>query len=122
MGAITAKVKNFVVTKGENGAADVTEERTATVNYDMPNTLDGLRSKFGDEIVASQAEAALVISLQAFMRRHIDATDLQAKVDAWVPETRAAVQRKSAAEKVDDLIGGLSAEDRKALIAKLKAA
>ena len=125
MGSVSAKTK-FVVTKGENGAPDVTEDRSVTVNYDMPTDLDGLVGKFGKDVVYQQAEAALVIALQSGLRRQITTgksqDEAQKFADTWSPETRAAVQRKSAAEKVDDLIGGLSVEDRKALIAKLKAA
>jgi len=116
MGTVTAKTKVKV-----EGQPDV--EKNASVEYDIPSDLEGLRAKFGDEVVASNAEGAIVISLQSFMRRHIDKTpeELQALVNGWKPDTRAAVVRKSAFEKASEAIGGLTAEQRKELIAKLKA-
>ncbi len=128
-GSISAKTKIVVTPEVKNEAGQVTtaavlEDKSVTVNYDMPQDLKGLIAKFGEEVVAGQAEAALVISLQAFMRRHAakPQAELQAQVDGWKPETRATTVRKSAEEKINDLVGGLDAEARKALIAKLKAA
>ena len=116
MALISAKTKIKV-----EGQPD--QEKVVTAEYGVPETLDALRAKFGDEVVASNAAGAIVIALQAFMRRHIDKSqeELQSLVSAWKPDIRAAVVRKSAFEKASEAIGGLTPEQRKELIAKLKA-
>ncbi len=121
MATVNAKTK--VVDKVE-GQPDVEREVTASAEYNIPETLDELTAAFGAEVVASNAANAITIALQAFMRRHISkpAAELQALVSAWKPETRAAVVRKSAFEKASDAVGSLTPEQRKELIAKLKAA
>lgn len=121
MATVNAKTK--VVDKAEDGT-ESTREVSASAEYNIPETLDELVSAFGPEVVASNAANAITIALQAFMRRHIEkpAAELQALVSAWKPETRAAVVRKSAFEKANDAIGSLTPEQRKELIAKLKAA
>lgn len=121
MATVNAKTK--VTDKADDGT-ETSREVTASAEYNIPESLEELRAAFGDEVVASNAANAITIALQAFMRRHIEksAEELQALVSAWKPETRAAVVRKSAFEKASDAIGGLTAEQRKELIAKLKAA
>lgn len=94
-----------------------------TVSYEVPDSLADLVAAFGEEVVATNAKGSIVISLQAFIRRHIDKPqeEVQALVSAWKPDTRAGVTRKSAAEKVGDLVGKLSDEERAELLRKLTA-
>lgn len=94
-----------------------------TVNYDIPDTLADLTAKFGEAVVASNAKGAIVISLQAFMRRHLDkgAEELQKLVDSWKPDTRAAAgPKKSAFEKVQESLSSLTPEQRTELLKALK--
>jgi hypothetical protein len=94
------------------------------VNYDIPDTLNDLVGKFGEGVIASNAKGALVISLQSFMRRHLDKgqAELQKLVDTWKPDVRSAAgPKKSAFEKVQDALGGLTPEQRVELIKALKA-
>lgn len=105
--------------------------KSVTVNYDVPEDLEGLRSRFGDEVVAGRAHGAIVIDLQAFLRRKLEAPlkegesaptqeQIQAEVDNWKPGTRTSSgPKKSAAEKITDLFSNLSAEDKAALLASL---
>lgn len=97
------------------------------VNYDLPEDLDGLVSKFGKDVVASKAVDSLVIDVQALVRRQLRAKDekdrtpeaIQAKVNEYVPSAGGAV-RRSPQEKIEDLASKLSPEEKKALIASLR--
>lgn len=105
-------------------SAKTKESQPVTVNFDIPDDLAGLTAKFGEGVVASNAKGAIIISLQAFMRRHLDkgAEELQKLVDAWKPDTRAAAgPKKSAFEKVQESLGSLTPEQRAELLKALKA-
>ena len=96
---------------------------SVTVNYDMPETLEGLVEKFGAEAIANAARDSLVISIQALLRRHIEKPqeELQALADAWVPGQRQAPVAKSAFEKATSNITKLSPEERAELLRRLQA-
>lgn len=83
----------------------------------------GLEKAFGAEVVFNAAKSAIVISAQAFMRRHIekgaDAKKVQEELTKWKPDVRSVV-KQSAFEKVTSNIGKLSPEERKALLAELQ--
>lgn len=93
------------------------------VNYDMPEDLQGLRDKFGDDAVFQNAKAAIVISLQALARRHIEKPleEVQALVDAFDPNTRAAPTKQSPEERAKSAISKLTPEARAELLAQLQA-
>lgn len=86
--------------------------------------LPDLQKNFGDEVVAAAAKGAIVISLQAFVRRMIDANKSQAEIQAevikWKPDTRSVV-KQTAFEKATSVLDKLSPEERKQLLAKLQA-
>lgn len=108
MGNISAKTKEH--------------PESVTVNYDMPETLEGLVEKFGAEAVASAAQDSFTISIQALMRRHIEKPqdELQGIVDEWKPGVRAAAVQKSAFEKATSALGKLSDEERAELLRRLQ--
>lgn len=97
---------------------------TVKVNYDFPADLAALTAKFGESVVFSNAKSAIIIGLQALLRRHIDKPqdELQKIVNAYVPSTRESGPRKTQFEKVQDALGSLSEEEKKELIRKLRAA
>jgi len=103
-----------------------TKEKPApiSVDYDVPEKLEDLQKKFGGEVVAAAAKAQIVISLQAFMRRHIEKgtnhAELQKEVSAWRPDVRTVV-KQSAFEKVTSSLDKLSPEERKKLLEQLRA-
>lgn len=96
-----------------------------SVDYDVPEKLEDLRKKFGDEVVAAHASGSIVISLQAFMRRHIEKADfdpkkLQEAVKTWKPDVRSVV-KQSAFEKATSSIDKLSDQERAELLKRLTA-
>lgn len=95
--------------------------QAVTVKKDIPEDLDGLVKAFGKEVIASNARGAIVISLQAFMRRHIEKphAELQKAVDEWKPDTRTSGPRKSPLDKAKDAVAGLDEAARKELLAQL---
>lgn len=94
------------------------------VQYDFGATLDESRKIFGDDVIFSRAKAALVIDLQALVRRMIKAkktpAEITTAVAAWKPDVKTVV-KKSASEKVQGEITKLSADERKALLKQLQA-
>lgn len=95
-----------------------------TVEYNVPETLPELAKVFGDDVVASAARGAIIISLQAFIRRHIEkgtkSEEIQKEVNSWKPDVRTVV-KQSAFEKATSALDKLSPDERKALLARLQA-
>jgi len=95
------------------------------VEYAIGSTLPELAKQFGEEVVANAAKGAIIIALQAFIRRHIEkgssAADVQKEVAAWKPDVRT-VTKQSAFEKASGALDKLTPEERKTLLAKLQAA
>lgn len=110
--------------KSEEAPNGVPARGPVSVEYDIPVGVDGLRKAFGDEVVDSAARGAIVISLQAYMRRLLEkgknASEIQAEVKGWKPDARTIV-KQSAFERATGAVEKLSPEERKALIAKLQA-
>lgn len=94
-----------------------------TVNYDMPETLAELVKKFGEQVVETAANAQLIISLQAYMRRLIEAgkgkEEIQKEVDNWSPGVRSVV-RQTPFERAASSLDKLTPEERASLLAKLQ--
>lgn len=96
-----------------------------TVEYNIPDKLVDQAKLFGEDVVATAAKGAIVISLQAFIRRHIEKgtafAELQKEVTAWKPDVRT-ITKQTAFEKAASSLEKLTPEERKALLAKLQAA
>lgn len=94
------------------------------VEYDIPSDLDALTKRFSKEVVSAHAGGSIVISLQAFIRRHIakgsTPVQIQEAVKTWKPDVRSAV-KQSAFDKVAALMDKLSPQERAALLDKAKA-
>ena len=96
-----------------------------TVEYNVPDKLADLSKAFGDDVVAAAAKGAIVISLQAFMRRHIEkgtaAAAIQTAVNDWKPDVRSIV-KQTAFEKAASTLDKLTPAERAELLKKLQAA
>jgi hypothetical protein len=107
---------------------------STVVSFDLPDNLAAMVTAYGEDIVYSKAKQAIVIDLQAMVRRAITpATDkdgkvtraalggtaLQAEVDKWKPDNRTTV-KKSATDKAKDAIAAMTPEEKQALLASLK--
>lgn len=106
------------------------ERDAVTVEYEFGETLEEMVELFGEDVVANRAKAAMVIDLQAGIRRHmVDQTDkdgnvttpaksddeIQAWAASWKPGVKR-VARKSAKEKLQELLSGMTPEQRAALL------
>jgi hypothetical protein len=89
-----------------------------TIEYPMPETLQGLLDKFGEEAVAGAAIGSFVISIQALCRRHIEKSDdeIAALALSWNPNERASATPKTTAEKAASALSKLSPEERAELL------
>lgn len=99
-------------------------QTTVATTYDFGGDLEEMRKLFGDEIVFSNARQSFKISLQALMRRGIDA----GKDEATIAAEAAAWKPGVAAQRVTDPIAAITAkwatlsdEKRKEVMAKLRA-
>jgi hypothetical protein len=107
-------------------AKNGTEENSpsAEVTYDFGDNLDESVALFGADVVFSRFKAAAIVDLQALIRRHLDGetpkseAEIQALVDAWKPGVTSR-KRKSTKEKAEDLLSGLSLEERTRLLESL---
>ena len=108
----------------EIAAQPAKPERVTKANYDMPADLDGAIKSYGKDVVWAAAKGAIVISIQALMRRCIDAgksqADIQKEVSAFKPDVRNVV-KQSAFEKASKSLSQLTPEERKKLLADLQA-
>lgn len=93
-----------------------------TVQYDLPETLEGLTEKFGEESVLNAARSSYIIGLQAFCRRHIEKSEdeIQELARTWNPNERAAAVKLSPFERATKALSGLSDEERAELLARLQ--
>ena len=96
----------------------------ASAQFNLPGDLAGLQKAYGDPVVYAHAKGSIIISLQAAMRRMIEAGksagDIQTAVAAFKPDVRTAV-KQSAFEKATGAIKSLSAEERSNLLKQLQA-
>ncbi len=97
-------------------------EKVVSVEYDMPESLQGLVEKFGEDAVASAATDSFTINIQALIRRNFEKSqeEIQAAVSSWVPGVRGPAVKKSPLEKAKAALTAMSAEDRAALLAQLQ--
>lgn len=105
------------------------EKPSVSIDYPMPANLDDLRAFCGDETVYHNAVDSITISIQAAMRRILDAPaekksdeQKQKEIEALVnykPST-GNVTRRSPTERIEDLTSKMSPEERAALIQKLQ--
>ena len=100
--------------------------RSGTVSYDFGSTLDEAVEKFGEAVVFGVFLDQAVIRLQAMIRRKLESekAPTQKELDDAAANWKMTVggrERKSAAEKVNDLLGKMSPEARAELLKSLKA-
>jgi len=104
------------------------------VDCNIPATLADKVKAYGEDVVNGAAEDALVISVQAIMRRMMlpkvdkagkvtappsSAADIQAAVTAWKPDVRTGAVRQTAFERATATLDKLTPEEKKALLARL---
>lgn len=103
-----------------------TKEHTEakTVNWELPETLEALVAKYGEESVFENAKANYVIGAQAFGRRHIEKSqdELQALFNDYDPTTRSPATKKTAFERATSAVSQMTPEERAELLARLQAA
>jgi hypothetical protein len=108
---------------------EIIEAKTGTlepikIEYEIPATIAECVSLWNEESVYSRFKAQLIIDIQAIMRGYMkdeerswSVEEIQKEISEWKPSVKA--KGKSASEKVRDLFGKLSVDDRKALLEEL---
>ena len=99
-------------------------DRVATVNFDMPESVEALVEKFGADVIASKAIAALTIDLQALIRRSLEGgktdAEIQDIVSNWKPGERITIAKDPMAAALS-LFKTKSPEEQEAFLAELRA-
>lgn len=94
-----------------------------SVQFNLPATLPELVKSYSEAVVYAHAKGSIIISLQALMRRMIEAgknqADIQKAVNEWKPDVKTVV-KQSAFEKATGAIKSLSAEERAKLLKELQ--
>ncbi len=103
------------VTKGDYAGKSV------TCKVDIPEDPTEYIKKYTLPIVVSQSRQAMVVNIQDLERGGIkaglSAADIQKSVTAYKPELKK--RGKTKAEKLADKFAGLSADEKKSLLARL---
>lgn len=99
-------------------------KREIVVQFDLPNKLEDLRKRFGDEVVANHAVAAIKVSVQGVVRNALAADDpaktpkqIQDIVTAYKPGVR--VRGKTPQEKIAEGFQKLNPDQKRALLKQL---
>ena len=93
------------------------EDKSAVIEYDFGENVDEAVEKFGEEIVFAHFKGSAVIALQGRMRSLLKAgKNVVEELKEWKPGIRTP--GKSKVEKADELLAGLSEEEKAALLAK----
>lgn len=105
----------------KNGKGE--EATVVTVNFEFPSSTNDYVAKYGEEQTLALLHGATTLKIQALVRQKIGTeADPQAAVDAWQPGVRGTVVKKSAFERAQSALSGLTPEQLAELAAKIKAA
>lgn len=97
--------------------------KSVEVEIDFPADLKLLVAKYGEPIVYNHAKGSMVVALQGWLRGQVDREtpegDIRKNAKDWKPGQRR--QGKTAQEKLRDLLGNMTPEQRAAALKDFKA-
>ena len=85
-------------------------------------TTSQLNANFTEKIIVAHAKSSITVALQGFLRGLIKQKKTPAEVKKAVTEWKPGMRTpgKSKLEKAEDLVGKMSADERKALLKRLQ--
>jgi hypothetical protein len=95
------------------------------VDYDIPDTLNDMVQRYGENVVYNHARGSVIVALQGYLRSQLgkdkpaSPADIQKEVRTWKPGVRK--QGKSPAEKAREQLAKLTPEERAALLKEHRA-
>lgn len=111
--------------KFKDKETDEVTESTITLDYDFGDTLEAMLSEFGEEAVFLHARADMKVSVQGairgFIKAGLDEDQVLEKMTEWEMPS-GAPRSKDPVDKLEKILGKLSAEEREAVLAKVMAA
>jgi len=114
--------KNVTAVVKANPDKGIEEQLSVTFEYDLPDSVDAYKEKFGEEVTKSILDQQTTIKVQAGARDKLKkgktAEEIQAWASSFVPG--AAPQRKDPVDKIADLFAGLSDEQKRAFLQNMK--
>lgn len=99
-------------------------QKELTVEVDIPETVNGLLEKYGEEVVYSAAKKSLVISAQAIIRSMIRSGKSDEEIAEYMKSWKPGVQRTSKGDAVASILSKfskMSEAQQKAFVEKLLA-
>ena len=93
---------------------------TSTIIYEMPETIQGLVDKFGEDEILKAASSGLVVKLQAAMRRAMEAGRDVNELVNWKPGTVFGGGSENPMNAILRNLNKLNPEDREALLKSLQ--
>jgi len=106
-------------------SAKIGKDGPATeVDYPLLNadSTSALNTNFTEKVVVAHTKSSITVALQSFLRGLIKAGKTPAEITKAVGEWKPGMRTpgKSKLEKAEELLGGMSPEERKALLRKLQ--
>ncbi len=96
--------------------------RTEEVEYDFGDTIHQLMEEIGEEAVFHHAKSAMIVSLQSAVRswvlQGLTKEEIDVKLNEWSVPT-GKPRGKSRMDKMREMLGKMSAEDREQLLSSL---
>jgi len=99
------------------------DARKVSLNYPIPETVEACMAEFGEEAVYNVFLSRLKVGIQDCARKMLKEGKTDAEIQVVVDAYRPGVRRSTAAtplDKATKLLGGMSEEDRAALIEKIQ--
>lgn len=95
----------------------------STIKYELATDLTGLAKQFGEGIIYNHARSSIVVALQGAMRTLMKANktpaEIQKACNEWKPGIRKPAKTK--AERIEHDVAAMTPDERKELLARLKA-
>lgn len=102
--------------------AKTKEGKGVAFEFALPETLQGLLDRYGEEQVYNLAQRSAVIAVQALARQHIDksASEVEKLANEWQPGVRGPRTTASPLDRAAKALEGMDADAIAALLAKVK--
>jgi len=100
------------------------DKTSVTVKFNMPDSVEGLVKKFGEEIVLAHATSSMTVALQGGLRSQLKEKKKPAEIQAWAGEWKPGMRTpgKSFVEKFKEKVPNMTPEQRKELLKTLQEA
>lgn len=115
--------RNAWTSKDKDGKETSHPAFSVQANIDFGSNLQEMVKKYGESTVFKQALGAMTVAFQGWLRSKgaagKSAAEIQTEANAWKPGEKR--QAKSPQEKLKEILGAMSAEEKAAFLKEFKA-